>query len=78
MEEVREWQNRPLERLYPVVFFDALCIKIGDEGTVKQGRLSGGSGHPTGPKTFWDLDRTGRESQVLATNDDRDQKPRRG
>jgi putative transposase len=24
MEEVREWQNRPLERLYPVVFFDAL------------------------------------------------------
>jgi transposase-like protein len=24
MEEVREWQNRPLERLYPVVFFDAV------------------------------------------------------
>jgi transposase-like protein len=24
MEEVREWQNRPLERLYPVVFFDSL------------------------------------------------------
>lgn len=35
MEEVREWQNRPLERLYPVVFFDALRIKIRDEGTVK-------------------------------------------
>lgn len=35
MEEVRDWQNRPLERLYPVVFFDALRIKIRDEGTVK-------------------------------------------
>jgi len=35
MEEVREWQNRPLERLYSVVFFDALRIKIRDEGTVK-------------------------------------------
>jgi putative transposase len=35
MEAVSEWQNRPLERLYPVVFFDALRVKIRDEGTVK-------------------------------------------
>ena len=35
MEEVREWQNRPLDRLYPGVFFDALRIKIRDEGTVQ-------------------------------------------
>ncbi len=35
MDEVREWQNRPLDGLYPVVFFDALRIKIRDEGTVK-------------------------------------------
>lgn len=35
LEEVREWQNRPLERMYPVVFFDALQVKIRDEGTVK-------------------------------------------
>jgi len=26
--EVVEWQNRPLERLYPIVFFDALRVKI--------------------------------------------------
>ena len=25
LEEVREWQNRPLDAVYPVVFFDALC-----------------------------------------------------
>ena len=35
MEDVVEWQNRPLEKMYPVVFFDALRVKIRDEGTVK-------------------------------------------
>lgn len=35
VEEVQEWQNRPLEGMYPVVFFDALRVKIRDEGTVK-------------------------------------------
>jgi putative transposase len=33
--EVREWQNRPLDPVYPVVFFDALRVKIRDEGLVK-------------------------------------------
>lgn len=28
LDEVREWQNRPLDALYPVVFFDALRVKI--------------------------------------------------
>jgi transposase-like protein len=35
MEDVAEWQSRPLERMYPVVFFDALRVKIRDEGTVR-------------------------------------------
>src|SRR6185436_5468456 len=35
VEEVRDWQVRPLESLYPVIFFDALRVKIRDEGTVK-------------------------------------------
>ena len=34
-EEVTSWQNRPLEPMYPIVFFDALRVKIRDEGTVK-------------------------------------------
>jgi transposase-like protein len=33
--EVVEWQNRPLERLYAIVFFDALRVKIRSDGTVK-------------------------------------------
>lgn len=35
MDEVIEWQNRPLEPMYPLVFFDALRVKIRDEGSVK-------------------------------------------
>jgi putative transposase len=35
MAEAQEWQSRPLDRMYPVVFFDALRLKIRDEGSVK-------------------------------------------
>lgn len=35
LSEVTEWQVRPLERLYPVVFFDALRVKIRDESVVR-------------------------------------------
>src|SRR5216683_5577211 len=35
LEEVALWQNRPLEPVYPLVFFDALRVKIRDEGLVR-------------------------------------------
>ncbi len=35
MDDVLEWQSRPLARMYPVVFFDALRVKIRDEGAVR-------------------------------------------
>jgi transposase-like protein len=35
MEEVTAWQGRPLEPMYPVVFFDALRVKIREEGLVR-------------------------------------------
>jgi transposase-like protein len=35
LDEVKDWQNRPLDPVYPVVFFDALRVKIRDEGLVK-------------------------------------------
>ena len=35
VEEVTAWQSRPLEPLYPVVFFDALRVKIRDEAVVR-------------------------------------------
>jgi hypothetical protein len=29
LEEVRAWQMRPLEGLYPILFLDALMVKMG-------------------------------------------------
>src|SRR5215210_3979572 len=31
LDEVTEWQNRPLEALYALIFFDALRVKIHEE-----------------------------------------------
>jgi transposase-like protein len=35
LEEITAWQQRPLDPCYPVVIFDALRVKIRDEGTVR-------------------------------------------
>ncbi len=35
LDEVAQWQARPLEPAYAIVYFDALRVKIRDEGTVK-------------------------------------------
>ena len=35
LAEVTAWQQRPLESMYPVIFFDALRVKIRDDGVVQ-------------------------------------------
>lgn len=35
LETVADWQNRPLEAKYPLIFFGALRVKIRDEGLVR-------------------------------------------
>ena len=35
LEEVAEWQGRPLDACYPLVFLDAIRVKIRDEGFVR-------------------------------------------
>lgn len=32
---IREWQSRPLERIYPIVWMDAIHFKVREEGRVK-------------------------------------------
>jgi len=34
VEELNEWQTRPLEAVYPIMYIDALVIKVRDHGTV--------------------------------------------
>ena len=35
LEEVKAWQSRPLDALYPIVYFDALVVKIRDGHQVR-------------------------------------------
>jgi putative transposase len=35
LEEVAEWRNRPLDACFPLVFFDAIGVKIREEGFVR-------------------------------------------
>jgi putative transposase len=35
IEEVREWQTRPLETVYPIIYLDALRVKIRYDGQVQ-------------------------------------------
>ena len=34
--EIKEWQNRPLEKVYPFIFMDAIHHKVRDEGQVNK------------------------------------------
>jgi putative transposase len=36
MEDVRAWQQRPLDDVYPVVFLDCLVLKIRESGSVQR------------------------------------------
>ena len=56
LDEVREWQNRSLHTVCPLVFFDALRVKIRNESIVKNKAVHlalaldcGGHKHVRGP-----------------------------
>jgi hypothetical protein len=35
LEEVAEWQRRPLEEIYPIIYLDALVVKVRDDHQVR-------------------------------------------
>ena len=37
--EMTEWLNRPLEKVYPVIFIDAMVVKVRDGQVDEQARL---------------------------------------
>lgn len=76
LAEVVEWQSRPLERLYPLVFFDALRVKIRSDGVVKNQAVylaGGGGGRDT--RCAGAVDRANRGGEVLAESDERTAEP---
>ena len=34
IDEVRSWQSRPLDPVYPILYLDALQVKVKDQGRV--------------------------------------------
>ena len=78
LDEVREWQNRPLDAVYPVVFFDALRNEDPRrERGQEQGRLHRPGARLRGPQArSGHRDRTERGRQVLAQGHERAQEPR--
>ena len=45
LEEVKQWQNRPLEELYPIVYLDALMVKVRDEGHIQNKAIFSAAGN---------------------------------
>jgi len=53
LDEVAEWQNRPLDAVFPLVFFDAIRVKIRDEGFVRNKAIYIALGIlPNGPRRY--------------------------
>ena len=48
LDEVRDWRSRALERMYPIVIFDALRVKIRDAPARACQHALPGSGQPHG------------------------------
>ncbi len=79
LDEIATWQARPLESTYPLVFFDALRVKVRDEGVVRNKAVHIAFGvRGDGTKEIlglWLEAERGR--QVLAPRHERAQEPRR-
>ncbi len=73
-----EWQNRPLEQLYALVFLDSLRVNVRDVGKVRNKAVYLALGvRPDGTKEalgLW-IEQT-EERQILAAGDERVAHPR--
>ena len=78
-EEVRAWQNRPLEPIYPIVYLDALYVRMRDNGHVQNRAVYVAIGSQSGRRqgSAGVVDVGQRRGKVLAAGDDRDEEPRR-
>ncbi len=78
LEDVQAWRTRPLERVYPIAYFDCLMVKVREDRSVRTPRLLSGDrcqrrGRARGARHLVARDR-GR--QVLAGRPERPAPPR--
>ena len=78
LDEVAAWQQRPLDPIYPLVFFDAIRVKIRDEGMVRNKAIHIALGvRADGAKEVLGLWLEQNEgAKMLAAGDERAQEPR--
>src|ERR1035441_6773160 len=72
MEEVKTWQGRPLDAVYPIVYLDALVVKIRDAGHIRNRAIYVAIGvnlpavHQRGDEPVQGSLHRGREARVFA------------
>ncbi len=77
LEEIAAWQARPLEPVYPLVFFDALRVKIRDRGVVRNKAVYIALGvGTTAAKRYSVCGSSKRRRQILAARHERAEKSR--
>ena len=78
LKEAAAWQSRRLEATYAIVFFDAIRVKIRNEGMVNNRAVSLAMGvRCSGHKEILDFGSSGhRRREVLAAGADRTAQPR--
>ena len=76
LEEVAEWQSRPLDICYPLVFFDAIRVKVRDEGFVRNKAIYIALGlQPDGTKEILGIWIEQTEGAKFATRRERTEDP---
>ena len=79
MEEVKTWQGRPLDAVYPIVYLDALYVKIREAGHVRNRAIYVAIGvNLKGNKEVLGLWTARRRGQVLAAGAYGFEEPRGG
>jgi len=66
-EDVKVWQARPLDPLYPILYLDCIHVKVRDAGAVRTKAVYLAIGVTwMGTRKYWAVDRPNRGRQVLA------------
>jgi len=64
VEEVKAWQSRPLEEVYPIVYLDAMMVKMRDNGHVQNQAVYVVLGvDREGKRKYWDCGWRSRREQ---------------
>ena len=79
MDEVRQWQTRPLEAIYPIVYVDCLMVNVRENQRVLKKALAPFASGQLGrtERTARHVDRPNGRGEILVVSAHRGAKPRR-